>query len=887
MSSRPLSSQWSQSFLALLLLAGAIPMRCAAAEAQESGAAGTDSAPTSVRSADQAAGRAIPRTAGPAIQVATIAIAAPADPSQVGRYAKVELLVSLTNVAATAFAEPDPTRSGIDLEAIFTSPSGATWTIPGFWDGAAWRVRFAPNEIGAWQASVSATDASGSASLGGVTFTCVTSSSPGWLRIAGSHLASSEGVPFWGIGHNNGYQDDVEQPTLPDMAARGENLLSFWMSAPFTTTGRRVPIENASGGIGNYDQGTSAYIDQVVADAEAAGVVLLPTIWPHDQLRDALPVSFGRGDWSTNNGYAAICQPEDFFAMSAGGVETPQWHAQHNFLRYVLARWGASVALAGWVGVAEVDGTTGFAVHPDQATAWCAAVRTWFATHDPYRNPGLAASGKYPVTFSRSDVDGVQSAAAFSAAFDLRAMDSYLAQTNDSLVVSQSGITGNLIAGETALMQSLRTPRFHTEFGGDVVGTGDRPPPSPRTCTMASRAALASGAAITPLLWCDDGDFPLLTDQARHGVEMRDQLHVLADFVHHLPDVFADFLTLGTPSLPANTFGTCMQLDASGFGWVQTTAGTMGGRTFTLPFMPDGEYVVHWFDPWTDGANPGASTIATAAGNNLAFAVPATGPGAPSLTGRPDVAFVFRRRAQATSQTIQVVTGVPQPITLSGTTLAGGRLSAIVSELPTAGHGTLTQFDGTAMTAIPTAVSDGTLRVVFTSSGAIGTDDTFTFHVNDGFGDSADATITLVTVPDNVASPPTADPQHITTPNDRALGIVLTGNDHGAPLTLPAQFIDLTVPAHGTLTGTAPWLTYTPQAGYVGDDLFTFQVFNGFAPSPAATIVVTTSAPSTTSTNTPQNGVSAGHCGLGAGFAALALTALGGMRRRQMWRCAR
>ncbi len=48
----------------------------------------------------------------------------------------------------------------------------------------------------------------------------------------------------------------------------------------------------------------------------------------------------------------------------------------------------------------------------------------------------------------------------------------------------------------------------------------------------------------------------------------------------------------------------------------------------------------------------------------------------------------------------------------------------------------------------------------------------------------------------------------------------------------------MTAPAHGTLTGTAPNLTYTPTAGYTGPDSFTFQT---------DWMLLTTSAPGTVS----------------------------------------
>ena len=66
-----------------------------------------------------------------------------------------------------------------------------------------------------------------------------------------------------------------------------------------------------------------------------------------------------------------------------------------------------------------------------------------------------------------------------------------------------------------------------------------------------------------------------------------------------------------------------------------------------------------------------------------------------------------------------------------------------------------------------------------------------------------------------------------------AKAITLTGSSPRTSVT----FANVTAPAHGTLTGTAPNLTYTPAGGYTGPDCFTFQV----------TDVLTTSAPATVS----------------------------------------
>ena len=60
-------------------------------------------------------------------------------------------------------------------------------------------------------------------------------------------------------------------------------------------------------------------------------------------------------------------------------------------------------------------------------------------------------------------------------------------------------------------------------------------------------------------------------------------------------------------------------------------------------------------------------------------------------------------------------------------------------------------------------------------------------------------------------------------------------------------------PAHGTLSGTTPVLTYTPSSGYTGSDSFTFKVNDGKADSNIATISISISA--STSAGTDKFGI--------------------------------
>ena len=95
-------------------------------------------------------------------------------------------------------------------------------------------------------------------------------------------------------------------------------------------------------------------------------------------------------------------------------------------------------------------------------------------------------------------------------------------------------------------------------------------------------------------------------------------------------------------------------------------------------------------------------------------------------------------------------------------------------------------------------------------------------------------------------SPPIANSKSVIVNKDTPTAITLTASDpDGNTLT----YTKLTNPAHGTLTGTAPSLTYTPSTGYTGSDSFTFKVNDGNVDSNIATISITISPSSTAGTD--------------------------------------
>jgi hypothetical protein len=121
----------------------------------------------------------------------------------------------------------------------------------------------------------------------------------------------------------------------------------------------------------------------------------------------------------------------------------------------------------------------------------------------------------------------------------------------------------------------------------------------------------------------------------------------------------------------------------------------------------------------------------------------------------------------------------------------------------------------------------------YTPSPDINGSDSFTFRANDGTTNSAEATISISITPVNDA--PVAIAKSVSTSKNTPVAIVLTSTDKDAN---PVTYSIISGPANGTLSGTAPNLTFSPKTNYSGSDSFTFQVNDGTVNSAAATISI-------------------------------------------------
>jgi hypothetical protein len=224
------------------------------------------------------------------------------------------------------------------------------------------------------------------------------------------------------------------------------------------------------------------------------------------------------------------------------------------------------------------------------------------------------------------------------------------------------------------------------------------------------------------------------------------------------------------------------------------THGTLSGTMPNLIYTPDPNY--HGPDSFGFKATDGESDSNDAAVN---------------INVRP-----VNDAPTADSRTVITDEDSAAAIVLSGSDADGDAVSFTVVSAPA--HGSL---------------SGAAPNLVYTPAANYNGGDSFTYRTSDGSASSPAATVSISVASVNDA--PTAGPKSLTTKEDTAGQVLLSGSDADGD---PFNYVIVSSPAHGSLTGTAPNLTYTPAADYNGPDSFTYKTSDGSADSVAATVNV-------------------------------------------------
>lgn len=470
------------------------------------------------------------------------------DQDSVGRYDKFEIKLHFNADYINPF-DPDE----IKLDALFTSPTGKIWKIPGFYNYNNWRsnwmIRFSPNEVGVWNYHLLVEDRDSMVKDSIRTFICISSDLHGPIRIADNqrYLQHADGTSFYGVGfwYNDNYaafnEGNITGENLDELKELGLNFISTYIT----------PLETLGSGLGRYDQNLCGRLDEVFEMCEERDMIISLNLWFHAYLSETVWPG-GNRRWHTNP-YQQICDARDFYRNKLA------WNYQEKLYRYFIARWGYSRSLGIWFVVDEVNGTDGW-VSGDSLIAadWGRKVHNYFVKNDPYRHltTGTRSGGVREFWHQGYEI------------FDLASREIYEAQGFP--IIRQGNVDSSSVHPLTysyinysdeirKLWDNYEKPAIIGETGWNHTFYEPSMPGYLAQFHNAIWVSFANGAAMTPFWWAYSGFM--------NDVIVTNQMHSIARFTRTLPfNKLTNLIRVDSISGGLDAFA--MKSDQLIYGWV-------------------------------------------------------------------------------------------------------------------------------------------------------------------------------------------------------------------------------------------------------------------------------------------------------------------------------
>lgn len=303
------------------------------------------------------------------------------------QYALVELEVAMEATFSNPF---DPNE--IRLDGRFTSPSGETVLVPGFFyedfeyssgrlistGETSWRVRFTPQEAGNYTYRIIATTLNGTVRSERGTFTVAESDHRGFVRVDSRnprYFAFDDGSPYFPVGLNMAWSTDDTIADfsiwLDELRESGGNFIRVWM-APWD-----MNIEWIDTGLGDYSNRMDrAYeLDRVIEMAAERDIYIMLTLLNHGQFNETVDPEWNQNPYNAANG--GPCDEPACFATDEEAIR--YWNQR---LRYIAARWGYSPNIMTWEFWNEINWTP--LVATDLLAPWMERSTIFLGNLDPY-----------------------------------------------------------------------------------------------------------------------------------------------------------------------------------------------------------------------------------------------------------------------------------------------------------------------------------------------------------------------------------------------------------------------------------------------------------------------------------------------------------------------
>ncbi len=315
----------------------------------------------------------------------------------------------------------------IRTAATITAPDGKTRQVEGFFiqdyslntqtgtlaavGTGSFKIRFSPDQIGVWKYKISCTNAAGTGDFPEQTFTATLPNSlknKGFVRgDQTNYLHFDDGEQYIPVGENIGWQNGNAyldfKKWVTKLADNGGNFFRMW----HCSWGLGLEWKNGSdgyAGLRKYKQTNAFYQDWLFDFCAERGVNVMLCLHHHGQVSSQVNPNWSESPYNLANG--GTCQNTwDFFTNSEA-----KNHVK-NRLRYVVARWGYSRAIAFWELFNEVDWTDQFAQKKGDVSNWHGEMAAFLKNNDPYQHlvtTSYAQDFYDPQAWNHPDIDFTQ-----------------------------------------------------------------------------------------------------------------------------------------------------------------------------------------------------------------------------------------------------------------------------------------------------------------------------------------------------------------------------------------------------------------------------------------------------------------------------------------------
>lgn len=310
--------------------------------------------------------------------------------STVARYDKFELDVTLTAGYTNPYDYDD-----ISIRLAVLAPSGRKDTVDGFFmqdytlntsNGAlttagsgSFKIRYTPNETGAWQYTVIATNTAGTATTTAQTFNCTSSAAKGFIRKnTTNYLAFESNDQYIPVGQNQAWQQGNiyldYKSWLQKLSNNKANTIRIWQAV----WGLGIEWKNGTDGylgLKKYKQTSAWYTDWLLEECRSKGIYIMFCINHHGMVSSQVNPNWPESPYNAANG-GPCANTWDFFTDATAKA------LHKNRLRYIVARWGYSQNVMSWELFNEVEWTDNFNAHKTEVTAWHAEMANYLKSID-------------------------------------------------------------------------------------------------------------------------------------------------------------------------------------------------------------------------------------------------------------------------------------------------------------------------------------------------------------------------------------------------------------------------------------------------------------------------------------------------------------------------